>query len=692
MALTDDYDPTTSLDVYHPNRTTSARARHWTVEKLAHDLQALGALSFFEGPGTDATAITGYASTKLWLQSELGVTSTPGTVRAYTGSGDASDILNWPALTSARLLTHMGGIGAGSSAAGYANVDDYGAVGDGVTDDSAAFTSALAASNVVVGSPGKTYAIKEVSVGENKVLDLHGCFVVPVANALYAVRLTGYRPRLRGFRCSDNGNATRETTTSSSAASGATVLPVTSATGISAGIRLFVRLTNGNWHHSRVASVAGNNITLDSELPSGCSSGATVYSSFGLINVNDAEWFAIEDTLITNGYVCIVVENSSGSTDTKRGAINGFYADSMRVGGVIIGRNAHNISGTDWQVWGGWTKTFNYTGDGSTTQYSFGPDFISLNRDVTITVDAVAQVLTTDYTINSDTTINFNSPPANNAAIVINHYASAAVALAIDQKTWSVEHSAFFFTRTLLLKCHHGLHCRDVTLADFRGVVTDTMQLTCCWLEDSDKNKLPYFNGWAPTCIKLTNATNTYAGDIYTDVTPSAQIYGGGTGVAFDIDADSEIWLAQGSWWGPSYAMTVATGAEVYFKTRDALHGGTNSNIAASSTVYIGAVGHDAVESSGSFLAPKSGYAYGYYYESVQAPGAGETFTYTLRVAGTDTTIIGTTTGASSFGGVVSGEQVRFDAGDRVSVKLVTSSSATATGHRIAINVAYFSD
>lgn len=114
---TDSYDATTAKSAYFP-AGESRLARLWAVEKALHDLAAVGILSFFEGAGTDPTVLTGYASTKLWLQASAGVTDAVGTVRKYAGTGDASDVANWPALVDdpgAAFLDHIGG---GASAAG----------------------------------------------------------------------------------------------------------------------------------------------------------------------------------------------------------------------------------------------------------------------------------------------------------------------------------------------------------------------------------------------------------------------------------------------------------------------------------------------------------------------------------------------------------------------------------------------
>lgn len=102
MAI-DDYDPSTALSAYYLNRSERRTARLWAAEKLLHDLKEIGLVDFFEGAGSDPTAIEGYASNKLWLRVSSGITSAPGKIRAYDGVGDETLLSSWPILTPSRV-------------------------------------------------------------------------------------------------------------------------------------------------------------------------------------------------------------------------------------------------------------------------------------------------------------------------------------------------------------------------------------------------------------------------------------------------------------------------------------------------------------------------------------------------------------------------------------------------------------
>lgn len=104
----DDYNPSTALTAYYPSRDERRPARLWATEKLLHDLREVGIVDFFEGNGSDPTALSGYSSTKMWLRVSSGLTDHPGEIRAYDGSGDPSLLENWPEMNVASLAAFLG--------------------------------------------------------------------------------------------------------------------------------------------------------------------------------------------------------------------------------------------------------------------------------------------------------------------------------------------------------------------------------------------------------------------------------------------------------------------------------------------------------------------------------------------------------------------------------------------------------
>lgn len=95
-----------TLRSFFADRDTRTTARVWANEALLHDLAEFG-ITFFEGDGTNPTGLSGYATTKLWLRVAAGVTTTPGEIRCYDESGDATLLASWPVLDAAGLRRHL---------------------------------------------------------------------------------------------------------------------------------------------------------------------------------------------------------------------------------------------------------------------------------------------------------------------------------------------------------------------------------------------------------------------------------------------------------------------------------------------------------------------------------------------------------------------------------------------------------
>jgi len=74
----------------------------------------------------------------------------------------------------------------------YVSVKDFGAVGDGVTDDSAAFTAAFAENTVVVGNGNDNYKIKNITLSNSQVFIGNGCRLTSASSATYLFKLTNF--------------------------------------------------------------------------------------------------------------------------------------------------------------------------------------------------------------------------------------------------------------------------------------------------------------------------------------------------------------------------------------------------------------------------------------------------------------------------------------------------------------------
>jgi hypothetical protein len=112
-------------------------------------------------------------------------------------------------------------------------VEDFGAVGDGVTDDTQAFVDAFAASLIVRGTNGKTYVVGDVTPPSGGEFHGNACTIVPPTGASYVFKRTGGG---RGYSVYDtdfndpNAYLRVSTTVATAVSLGDTLVPVAEAT------------------------------------------------------------------------------------------------------------------------------------------------------------------------------------------------------------------------------------------------------------------------------------------------------------------------------------------------------------------------------------------------------------------------------------------------------------------------------
>lgn len=126
--------------------------------------------------------------------------SNAGVVTANSFVGLNSSSVTATGSTTARTLANR--------FADVVNVKDFGAVGDNVTDDSAAFNAAIAASRTIV-VPSGVYRIKDVNLSGGKTMIAYGAYFRDLPGATYMFKLTDYSSRLVGAYISNASNCSQ---------------------------------------------------------------------------------------------------------------------------------------------------------------------------------------------------------------------------------------------------------------------------------------------------------------------------------------------------------------------------------------------------------------------------------------------------------------------------------------------------
>ena len=565
----------------------------------------------------------------------------------------------------------------------WVNVDDFGAVGDGTTDDSAAFTAALAASTYVIATAGKIYVIKDIVVN-GRTFDGRGCVLRDAPGAQWGIKINGYGAALKNFSFQDQGNYVSTTTLSAGMAPSANVAVVTSATGINIGDVFFVNLdANELRHQTFVTGVAGNSITIRDAIPTAAAAGKEVNVMLAAVMVGAADHWVVENILVINARGGLLTKPETDLVLSNRGSVQNFQTDGCRYFGWIKAGNAAGIKAYDIKLWCGYVETFNYTGSGIAGPYSFSNP-VFLLRDVTVTVNGVPQVYLTDWNYASQTSIQFLAGrfPAAGAAIVISNFRDGYRGFVDDQRSTAIISGGNLFDSVEALDAFIGASFFESELTEVRSLISDTCQYQGVQL-NSCPNTLVFssecFLGFSGSSLKLYNSNPKAFVSLYTHRVPLGEQWLAALDDNIYIDSTSNLTISAVGWSG-EFQTAAATGGNYNFEGGEIFRGRNVANVAAASTVYIAEAGAVAVMDDALWRAPRPMTAKKLRVDVNIAPGAGQSYTYDVLVAG-----------VSIGQAVISGAGV-FNAttllntfvstGAQINLRLITSAgAATNTRH-----------
>ena len=148
----------------------------------------------------------------------------------------------------------------------------YGAVCDGATSDSAAFTAAFAAGSVIQVPTGKTCIVGDLVLAAGKQLDCGGSMLQAASGSSWVIKKNGVNTWIRNCWVNDPSDYNKKSTTLASGASpGATSVTVASAGTFANGMPVTVLLASGAYWPTKIrptTGIAGTTFTLSDPIPS----------------------------------------------------------------------------------------------------------------------------------------------------------------------------------------------------------------------------------------------------------------------------------------------------------------------------------------------------------------------------------------------------------------------------------------
>ena len=152
------------------------------------------------------------------------------------------------------------------------NPMNYGALCDGATSDTTAFTNAFAAGSVIQVPTGKTCIVGDLVLAAGKQLDCGGSMLQAASGSSWVIKKNGVNSWIKNCYVNDPNDYNKKSTTLSGAASaGATAVAVAATTGFANGMPVTIKLASGAYWPTKIkptTGISGLNVTIVDPIPS----------------------------------------------------------------------------------------------------------------------------------------------------------------------------------------------------------------------------------------------------------------------------------------------------------------------------------------------------------------------------------------------------------------------------------------
>lgn len=446
------------------------------------------------------------------------------------------------------------------------SVQDFGAVADGSTDDSAAFAAALSSGKHVF-VPYGVYSAGDLTLSSShQTLWSNGAVVKPPAGAKWFAKISGFRNQIAGLYIDDAlGNIRAATTLTGGGTTSSTSITISSSSRVYAGQRCSIRLDSGSFFTTWISALAGTTVTLADALPSAAANGNAFLSSYGVITLQDAVYWNVSDVVVNGGGIMMDDPSPGSYGGVTKGTARDVVLIGARIFGLIKGRNCGDNRFVNVHGRGGYTQTDTATGNGVQTAFPLSQQ-VYLRREIAVYVGGVLQTISTHYTLSSDgLTVNFLSAPANGAAVSFVYAVYGAEGYVEDCRSTTTVSGGNQYTNGSWLGFRRGIDLFEAQLYSLTDVIADTCSENAIRLSATTQvgQLTNCFFGWAPTNISLINtALGVKMNGCVSKALPSNTSCEGSAGSEISIGSGSKV---DGTLFKSSGGLTIYANGAVSF-------------------------------------------------------------------------------------------------------------------------------
>lgn len=569
----------------------------------------------------------------------------------------------------------------------------YGAMCDGITDDTAAFAKAIDSGRSLELPPNVECVVAGITLPSHTSLSCNGSTLKPPVSAAgkWILKRTGAYQKLKSCTLQDQHSYTMASTMLNSEASpGATILNVDVSTHFAVGMPITAQLDSGIRFVTKIVAVTAGQITILDPIPSSATAVSLVAGGTGAVN---------EDSLVAlggsglNAPLTIQASVASGGA-LKSATIQAPGLYETPPPNPVSFQNTSSARGASAMldvIWAGASK-------GNTIQAAWGL-LVSEGaiegsvEDLRIAYAPVGIVYQkgesqsegeqlSNFQMNVVSLVglfvdvNTNTLSVSNGRIWGIHPRHCAVGVYLNGRNpGSIAAGGNNFVNVNALHCNVGWMLRAAQLSMFTQATSDT-NTHYAWILDQSSN-LGFDNVYGGVTGLGVNGygigMHIGGGSLNVGI---SQLQAGRNAADLNVDGTSSVFLGQ-TVGVQSVGHRITGNGAGLFSGAQTLSANTGPILLSPKPTYIGPNGSSAAETN---VMWRNGLCTStitrvQIFSSV-SPGQ-DTWTATLRINGTDTPMTCSYSGGDSFGCEMTANMQTVNPGDMISLKLVSSGTAS---------------
>ena len=435
---------------------------------------------------------------------------------------------------------------------GEARVQDYGAIGDGFTDDTAAFTAAAAASKVIILEDGKRYRLNAWKPPSRCLIKgTKGATISKMAYAECAIDLSNSFVSLKDIFIDNevydtNGNIDPNragVSNINSFTNNSITVTSTHGTRFRVGMTAFwdSLFAPGASDTGRIIDITGDTLTFNRNFKFDPVLNSKIIADFPLIKMDKGTFASTAENVVMRRFIVgIKTAGTDGSAGNAAPFIGQIRAEVYTGAALLQMENMAAEMVGNIQIDGSNTVRTTTTASNNQTIFNYNYNVTPyMHRygsepSITATVNGVPRTISSINTDPLTRTVTLSSPCSNGDVVIVSNREWSPRGLLYDGVDGSVSGMGIASNIVILgvsIGCHIRGGTNGVQYLSLRNATIDTCSYSCLVIEDTNNIDINSCNLWyAPYPVRIIGTSNVVSlKSIWTTIMPSGDILNPGS-------------------------------------------------------------------------------------------------------------------------------------------------------------------